>query len=85
MLGMLVKRRLRRRYTMFPVRGTSGLDVRLMRRHQISLKVMLLFRWHENEFVLGFLSLCENFYLDITLWSLCRLAWSSLCSSRFIC
>lgn len=34
-----VKRKLRGRFTMFPVRGTSDLDVRLMRRHLISWKV----------------------------------------------
>lgn len=34
-----VKRKLRRRFTMFPVKGTLDLDVRLMRRHLISWKV----------------------------------------------
>ena len=34
-----MKRKLRKRFTMFPVRGTSHLDVTLMRRHRISWKV----------------------------------------------
>jgi hypothetical protein len=34
-----VKRKLRRRFTMFLVRGTLDLDVRLMKRHLISWKV----------------------------------------------